>query len=86
MIKESGHVEDRAKERTSLSPQDIIKARSYVKKNGKMFRKGQTYSIVAPERKGYYIVGDVGDTVGDDDGNDVEVVSVVETVEVRDDV
>ena len=57
-----GHVEDRARQRTSLSEEDIIRARSYVRRNRKKFKKGQTYSIVAPGRKGYYIVGDVGDT------------------------
>jgi len=56
-----GHVEDRAKERTTLTAEDIAKARSYVRANRKQFRKGETYSIVAPGRKGYYIVGDVGD-------------------------
>lgn len=55
-----GHVEDRAKERTTLTEADIAKARAYVKANRKQFKKDQTYSIVAPNRKGYYIVGDVG--------------------------
>ena len=56
-----GHVEDRAKERTTLTEADIAKARAYVKANRKQFKKDQTYSIVAPNRKGYYIVGDVGE-------------------------
>ena len=56
-----GHVEQRAKQRTSLTDKDINRARSYVRRNRKSFKKGQTYSIVAPGRKGYYIVGDVGD-------------------------
>lgn len=56
-----GHVEDRAKERTSITDKEIASARSYVKNHRKVFLKGHTYSIVAPGRKGYYIVGDVGD-------------------------
>lgn len=61
MNKQAGHVEDRAQERTSLSPEEIQAARAYVKKNRKRFLKGKTYSIAAPGRKGYYIVGDVGE-------------------------
>ena len=61
MNKESGHVEDRAKERTTLTQEEIQIARAYVKKNRKRFLKGKTYSIAAPGRKGYYIVGDVGE-------------------------
>lgn len=59
MKKKAGHVEDRAKERTTFSSGDIEKARLYVKRNRNKLKKGQTYSLSVPG-KGYFVVGDVG--------------------------